>query len=157
MSLDHGLLLRNAVRWAARGPQPVTVESPGVLDVTAWSHENAASVHIVNLTNPMMMKGPFREIIPVADVTVRLRLPQGASCRRAFALGLEVDDSSTAGAQSGTSRRPSAHAQTELSPGPADGAGTNIGTELAVVTEVGEAVVTIPRVYDHAVVVFELS
>jgi hypothetical protein len=31
------------------------------------------TVHLVNLTNPMMMKGPFRELIPVrAEVTVKV-------------------------------------------------------------------------------------
>ena len=35
------------------------------------------TVHLVNLTNPMMMKGPFRELIPVGEQTVRLRIPDG--------------------------------------------------------------------------------
>ena len=35
------------------------------------------TVHLVNLTNPMMMKGPFRELIPLADQQVKVRLPQG--------------------------------------------------------------------------------
>lgn len=34
------------------------------------------TIHLVNLTNPMMMKGPYRELIPVpADVTIRI--PEG--------------------------------------------------------------------------------
>jgi hypothetical protein len=33
-------------------------------------------VHLVNLTNPMMMKGPFRELIPVGQQVVRVRLPE---------------------------------------------------------------------------------
>jgi hypothetical protein len=32
----------------------------------------------VNLTNPMMMKGPVRELIPVGEQQVRLRLPDNA-------------------------------------------------------------------------------
>jgi hypothetical protein len=32
------------------------------------------TVHLVNLTNPMMMKGPFRELIPV-DVEVSVTVP----------------------------------------------------------------------------------
>jgi len=35
------------------------------------------TVHLVNLTNPMMMKGPFREFIPVGPERVRVRLPEG--------------------------------------------------------------------------------
>ena len=40
------------------------------------------TVHLVNLTNPMMMKGPFRELIPVGEQRVVVRLPEGARVRR---------------------------------------------------------------------------
>jgi hypothetical protein len=39
------------------------------------------TVHLVNLTNPMMMKGPFRELLAVGAQTVRVRLPEGKSAR----------------------------------------------------------------------------
>ena len=35
--------------------------------------------HLVNLTNPMMMKGPIREIIPAPPQQVRIRVPEGRS------------------------------------------------------------------------------
>jgi hypothetical protein len=35
------------------------------------------TVHLVNLTNPMLLKGPIRELIPLGEQTVRLRLPAG--------------------------------------------------------------------------------
>jgi hypothetical protein len=35
-------------------------------------------VHLVNLTNPMLMKGPFRELLPVSEQKIQLRLPPGA-------------------------------------------------------------------------------
>jgi hypothetical protein len=34
------------------------------------------TVHLVNFTNPMMMKGPFRELIPV-DMEVNIKIPRG--------------------------------------------------------------------------------
>jgi hypothetical protein len=34
-------------------------------------------VHLVNLTNPMMMKGPIREIIPSPPQRVQIRVPEG--------------------------------------------------------------------------------
>jgi hypothetical protein len=40
------------------------------------------TVHLVNLTNPMMMKGPLREIIPVGPLHVRIRLPAATRTRR---------------------------------------------------------------------------
>jgi hypothetical protein len=40
------------------------------------------TVHLVNLTNPMMMKGPLREIIPIGPLRVRVRLPAGTRARQ---------------------------------------------------------------------------
>jgi hypothetical protein len=59
----------------------VTVTGPGVLDVTLWQQKNSITVHLVNLTNPMMMKGPIRELIPVGPQEVRVRLPAGTKAR----------------------------------------------------------------------------
>ena len=74
---DHGRLLRNAIDWALDEERPVTVEGPGVLDVTMWKQKNSMTVHMVNLTNPMMMRPSFREMIPSPPQLVRLRLPEG--------------------------------------------------------------------------------
>jgi len=82
LSPDHGRLLANAVRWAANEEPPVRVEGPGLFDVTVWRREDALTVHLVNLTNAMAMKGPVREFVPVGPMTVRLRLPAGMRARR---------------------------------------------------------------------------
>ena len=82
MCVDHGRLLRNAIEWAANEEKPVTVTGPGVLDVTVWRQKDSMTVHLVNLTNPMMMKGPFREAIPVPAQKVRVRLPQGQRAKK---------------------------------------------------------------------------
>ena len=79
---DHFKLLRNAVVWATNEEPPVTVIGPGVLDVTVWRQKTSLTVHLVNLTNPMMMKGPVRELIAVGEQKVRVRLPEGARVRR---------------------------------------------------------------------------
>jgi hypothetical protein len=75
-------LLRNAVRWATDEAPPVEVKGPGVLDVTVWRQQRSMTVHLVNLTNPMMMKGPFRELIPIGEQQVVVRLPKDARARR---------------------------------------------------------------------------
>ena len=77
LSVDHFQLLRNAVLWATNEEPPAIVVGPGVLDVTVWRQKDSLTVHLVNLTNPMMMKGPVRELLPVGGQTVRLRLPDG--------------------------------------------------------------------------------
>jgi hypothetical protein len=78
MSVDHGTLLANAVDWATNEERPVTVSGPGLLDVTIWRQKQSLTVHLVNLTNPMMMKGPIREVLPLPAQRVRVKLPDGA-------------------------------------------------------------------------------
>ncbi len=75
LDVDHGKLLRNAVLWATNEPAPVSVKGAGVLDLSIWTQKNSITVHLVNLTNPMMMKGPLREIIPVPRQQVRILIP----------------------------------------------------------------------------------
>jgi hypothetical protein len=82
MDVDHGKLLANAVRWALNEDPVVTVTGPGVLDVTVWRQKESMTVHLVNLTNPMMMKGPFRELIPIGEQKVRVRLPRDQKVKR---------------------------------------------------------------------------
>ena len=89
LSVDHVKLLRNAVDWATNEEPPVTVTGPGVLDVTVWRQKDSMTVHLVNLTNPMMMKGPFRELIPVGPQKVRVRLPSGVVPRRVHLLAAD--------------------------------------------------------------------
>jgi hypothetical protein len=50
--------------------------------VTVWRQKTSMTVHLVNLTNPMMMKGPVRELLPVGEQRVRVRLPEGARPKR---------------------------------------------------------------------------
>jgi hypothetical protein len=82
MCVDHLRLLRNTIEWAANEPAPAIVEGPGVLDVTVWRQRDSMTVHLVNLTNPMMMKGPLREVIPVGPQRARIRLPDGMNPRK---------------------------------------------------------------------------
>ena len=70
----------------------ISVEGPGVLDVAVWNQRQSMTVHLVNLTNPMMMKGPVREIIPLPGQQVSVRVPNGKRVTRAHLLvaGTEV-------------------------------------------------------------------
>jgi hypothetical protein len=74
LSTDHGQLLRNTIRWALNEKPIVDIKAPGVIDVAVWQQKNSMTVHLVNLTNPMMMKGPFRELFPV-DAQVSITVP----------------------------------------------------------------------------------
>jgi hypothetical protein len=82
LSVDHGRLLRNAIKWATNEAPPVEVEGPGVIDVTIWRQRESMTVHLVNLTNPMMMKGPLREVIPVGPQRAMIRLPPNTRAKK---------------------------------------------------------------------------
>ncbi|MGA8632441.1 MAG: beta-galactosidase trimerization domain-containing protein [Terracidiphilus sp.] len=86
LSTDHGKLLRNAVEWATNEAPPVTVLGKGVLDVAVWEHKDFMTIHLVNLTNPMMLKGPVREIIPISRQQISLRVPNGRRVSRVHLL-----------------------------------------------------------------------
>lgn len=75
LNLDQARLLRNAVLWATDEVAPLTVKGKGVLDVSVWVQQNSMTAHLVNLTNPMMMKGPIREIIPITAQQVSVKIP----------------------------------------------------------------------------------
>lgn len=77
MCADHGTLIRNAVAWALDERPVVEVTGPGVLDVAVWRQRESVTVHLVNLTNPMMMKGPMRELIATGPMRVSVRVPEG--------------------------------------------------------------------------------
>lgn len=74
---DHGQLLANAIAWATNEARPVTVTGPGLLDITIWRQANSLTVHLVNLNNPMTMKGPYRELLPAPPQRVKIQVPPG--------------------------------------------------------------------------------
>jgi hypothetical protein len=88
---DHGRLLANTVRWALNETDVVSVAGPGVVDVSVWEQEGSMSVHLVNLTNPMMMKGPIRELYAVGPQQVTIRLPAGRRPREVRLLVSKAD------------------------------------------------------------------
>ena len=88
---DHLKMMRNALAWANEEAPAVEVDGPGLLDVTAWRNANAITIHLVNLTNPMAMKGPYRDFFPVGPHTVRVRLPAGVAAKRARLLAADKE------------------------------------------------------------------
>lgn len=77
LNVDHGKLLKNIFNWALNENLPVKVQGQGILDITTWEQKSSLTVHLVNFTNPMMMKGPFREFLPLGEQAVTIRLPEG--------------------------------------------------------------------------------
>jgi hypothetical protein len=86
LNVDHAHLLRNAVNWATRDDHPVTVKGHGMIDLSVWAQKDSLTVHLVNLTNPMMMKGPIRESIPLVNQRVSVQLPDSRKATKAHLL-----------------------------------------------------------------------
>ena len=64
---------------------------PGLIDVTIWRQRDSLTVHLVNLTNPMMMKGPLREVLPIGPLQVRVRMPAGLQAKKVQLLTAGVE------------------------------------------------------------------
>jgi hypothetical protein len=86
LDVDHAKLLRNAVLWATNEPAPLSVKGRGVLDISVWGQKNSMTAHLVNLTNPIMMKGPVREITPISSQRVYVPVPSDRRVTKAHLL-----------------------------------------------------------------------
>lgn len=75
LATDHLQVLRNTLHWALNETPSVTVKGPGLMDMTAWRNPRSITVNMVNLTNPMALKGPYRDFFPIGAQTVKLNLP----------------------------------------------------------------------------------
>jgi len=95
MNPDQRLILRNAVEWAADEQSFIHVEGPGVLDIACWRQPDFITVHLVNLTNPMLLRAPFRELIQTGPYRVKLTLPPDVVVKgvRSLATGADLKTS----------------------------------------------------------------
>ena len=80
---DLARLITNAVNWAAGAPQPLQVAAPPTLQVSLRVQPGRRMVHLINLTGGERF---FRELVPLRDVRVALRLQAGGSVAGAHLL-----------------------------------------------------------------------
>lgn len=79
LAADHQRLIENAVRWALGKRPEVEISGQAVLDIALREGKDQTALAMVNLTNPMMMKGPIREVYPAGPQVVSFAMPQGKS------------------------------------------------------------------------------
>jgi hypothetical protein len=83
---DHRLLFINAVNWVT-GEQPyVVLEGKGFFDISVWKQERSVTVHLVNMSNAMIMRGAVRELLPSAPQKLKLELPGGCRVQSVYLL-----------------------------------------------------------------------
>jgi hypothetical protein len=83
---DHGQLLANLTRWAARDRIPVRVDGVGVVDCHLYRQPDRLVLHLVNLSNPGAWRQALHELIPVGPFSVSVQLPEGIGGRSALLL-----------------------------------------------------------------------
>ncbi|MFC5830318.1 family 10 glycosylhydrolase [Nonomuraea insulae] len=91
LQADHGRLIANAVRWALGGEPEATVRGTGLADLAIRRDAGGVAVTVVNLTNPMAMRGAIRETLPLPPQTVSVALPPGKKGATARLLVAETD------------------------------------------------------------------
>ncbi len=79
---DHGNLLANLVRWAARENFPLQIEGAGLVDCHLFQQKDKLILHLINLTNAGTWRAPVDELIPVGPLSVRVQLPAGVRGNR---------------------------------------------------------------------------
>jgi len=84
---DLSRLLGNTVRWLRGDGQPlVTINGDGVVEAFAWETDPGIALHLVNYTNPNMMRGWFRRFYPVGPLQIDFAAPAGRTIHHARAL-----------------------------------------------------------------------
>jgi len=86
---DYRDLMRDAIRWLARGEVPIETSLPKTVDVTlAHDAAGALIVHLVNCSTDLSL--PVERVEPVTGGTIRLRVADSGP-RRARALAAGTD------------------------------------------------------------------
>jgi hypothetical protein len=86
---DHGDLLANLIRWAAKDNIPLKVEGAGLIDCHLYSQPGRLILHLVNLTNTAAWRQPVHELMSAGPFKVSIKLPDGIEGKK---LRFLVDD-----------------------------------------------------------------
>ncbi len=84
---DFTRLIGNTVRWLRGGHDaPVTIEGKGLVELFGWQTEPGFALHLINYTNPNMLRAAVRELYPVGPFAVSFALPAGKKIAKVRAL-----------------------------------------------------------------------
>ena len=71
---DHGDLLANIVRWAARDSIALDVQGPGLINCELYQQADRTILHLLNLTSAATWRAPIHELIPIGPLQIKLRI-----------------------------------------------------------------------------------
>lgn len=78
---DHGDLLANVIRWAAKEDIPLKVEGQGLIDCNLYHQPGRLVLHLVNLTSAGTWRSPVHELISIGPLEVSLKIPPDVDAR----------------------------------------------------------------------------
>jgi hypothetical protein len=76
---DHGDLLENLIRWAAKDNIPLRVQGVGLVDFHLYQQQDRLIIHIVNLTSAGTWRAPIHDLIEIGPLKVEIKLPKGVA------------------------------------------------------------------------------
>jgi len=76
---DHGQLLANLVRWAARNRILLKISGTGLIDCHLYRKSGEMILHIVNLNSAGSWRGPVHELVPSGPFTISVQINETAS------------------------------------------------------------------------------
>jgi Hypothetical glycosyl hydrolase 6 len=77
-SPDMNRLISSSVHWLMKNnPRPVTVGGEGIMELFAWETEPGFALHVLNYTNPNLMRSMVRRFYPIGPLHVEFKLPAG--------------------------------------------------------------------------------
>jgi hypothetical protein len=79
---DHGDLLANLIRWAAKDDIPLVVEGPGLVDCHLYHQPGRLILHLVNLTSAGTWRQPVHELISIGPLKLRVQRPADVRSKR---------------------------------------------------------------------------
>jgi len=84
---DLSQLIQNAVRWVlGNGRLPVSVTGEGMVELFAWETEPGGALHILNYTNPNIMRGFVRRFYAIGPQQVEFDVAPGKTITSVRAL-----------------------------------------------------------------------
>ena len=83
---DHGDLLTNLIRWAAKDDIPLEVNGHGLVDCELYQQPGRLILHVVNLTSAGSWRAPVHELIAIGPLQMKVRIPADISANQIHTL-----------------------------------------------------------------------
>jgi hypothetical protein len=80
---DHANLLANLVRWTTKDTVPLKVEADGLFDFNLYRQPTRLIIHIANLSNSAVWRGPVDAVVPSGALDLTVKLPMDVKARSA--------------------------------------------------------------------------